>query len=413
MPVASNPSRTIQYLHAFLIAIALVFLIYACTNSLAPDSIPPRWDASYYVDMARFGITGNPNLVAPFAYRPGMPFLSHAVANLFSLSIEDGFLAVVWISTILFLMSIFVLSRNFTVDYRHALLPMVILGLSWQHIKFPFFSYTFVDVAAYPLIVIAFWALITKKLRLCLIVSGIGLLFKEFLVIPWLLLVFHLIHTCRRSRSRRDLIFLVISVGIGMTMILIPRLYIPIVGTYQFVDPINNIETLKVLLSAPLDGYRIFNIVYATAGYWLPTILLFSRRRFNAIRADFARLEILPTMSIYFFLVTLLAMYGGTNISIFISYSVAIQVVVLALIFRYGVSIIETIFVIAVMVLYNKTMLHIPSPLDGLGDYVDFYGGYASRVNMSTVRRFLELAMYVVIAIFVKWVVARLGKNCK
>lgn len=403
-PIA--PPNVIQYLYAFLIAIALVLLIDACTNSM-----PPVWDGKYYVDMARSGISGNPNLVAPFAYRPGMPFVSHAVANFFSISIEDSFRIVVRISAILFLMSIFMLSRSFTMDYRHALLPMVILGLSWQHIKFPFFFYSLVDVAAYPLIVIAFWALITKRLRLCLFVSSAGLLFKEFLAIPWLLLVLQLVYTYWCSRSRRDLIFLAVSVGVGMTMILIPRLYIPIVKTHQFVDPINGIETLKVLLNAPLDEGRIFNIIYATAGYWLPTLLLLSRSRFNAMRADLVELKMLPTMLVYFLLVTLLAMYGGINISIFVSYSVAIQAFVLALIFRHGVSVVEVIFVIAVMIVYNKTMLHIPLPSNGFSDYIDFYGGFASRVNMATVKRFLELAMYVAIAASMRWIVAKLSSD--
>jgi hypothetical protein len=375
---------------------------------MSPDSFPKPTDGDFYVDMARNGITGNPNLAAPFAYRPGMPFVSHVAANLFSISIEDGFRVVVRISAVLFLMGIFVLSRSFTPDYRHAFLPMIILGLSWQHIKFPIFSYLLVDVAAYPLIIIAFWALVTKRFWLCLFVSGIGLLFKEFLAIPWLLLVLHLASTYWRSKSRHDLILLAVSVGVGLAMILTPRMYIPIVKTFQFLDPMNNIKTLKVVFSAPLDPGRIFNVIFATAGYWLPTFLLLSRPRFNALRADLARHKLLPTIWIYLFLVTLLTLYGGHNIYIFVSYSVAIQAVVLVLIVRHGVSVAEAIFVIAIMVVYNKSMLHIPSPSNGLGDYLDFYGGYASRVNINTVKRLLELTTYVAIAVLTRRVVAKL-----
>jgi hypothetical protein len=405
MNATHNPRPVIQYLYALIIAILLVCMVAARTNSM-----PPKYDAIQYVDMARSGVIGNPNLVAPMAYRPGMPFASHVVASVLSVSIENGFRIVGWISSICFLICVFTLSRCFTADYRHALVTMVILGLSAAHIKFPLFFYTLVDVSAYPLIVMSFWALITKRFNLCLLISSIGVLFKEFLAIPLFLVILHIGWTFWHSRSRRNLVHFVVALGIGLGVILIPRLCIPVSSTGQFVDPLNNLRTLRNVLVAPLDEARLFNIMYAVAGYWLPTVLLLTRSRFDRVWADLRGIN-LWAMSIYLFLVLLLTMYGGTNIFIFVSYSVAVQVVVLALLFRYGVGVAEVVYVVVVMLLYNKIMLHIPLPNDGFDAYIDFYGGYSSRVALPTLMRCIEMGVYVILAVCLRVVTAKIASD--
>jgi hypothetical protein len=405
MHATHDPRPLIQYLYASLIAILLVCMIAARTNSM-----PPRYEALQYVDMARSGVVGNPNVIAPMAYRPGMPFASRVVANVLSVSIENGFRIVGWLSSISFLMCVFTLARCFTVDYRHALVSMVILGLSATHIKFPLFFYTLVDVSAYPLIVISFWALITRRSALCLLISCIGVLFKEFLAIPLFLVILHLGWIFWHGRSRRNAVHFVVALGIGMGVVLLPRLCIPVSATGQFVDPLNDLRTLRNVLTAPLDQARLFNIMYAAAGYWLPTVLLLTRSRFNKMWADLRGFN-LRVMSIYLFLVLLLTMYGGGNILIYVSYSIAVQAVVLALCFRYGVGIAEGIYVVVVMLLYNKIMLHIPLPTDGFDAYVDFYGGYASRVTLPTLMRAIEMGAYVIGAMCVRVVTAKIASD--
>jgi hypothetical protein len=370
----------------------------------------PAWDGTYYLDMAKSGIVGNPNVVAPFAYRPGMPFASRVVSDVLSVSLEDGFRIVVRVSVVCLLMSIFMLARCFVADYRHALMPMIILGLSYSHTKIPLFFYTLVDVSAYPLIVVAFWALITKRPRVCLAVSSIGLLFKEFMGIPWLLLCLSLSCTFWRSRTTRNFVNLAVAFGVGLSVILIPRLCIPVAHTLQFVDPINDPHTLKKLFSVPLNEDRNFNIMYATAGYWLPTLLLLTRSRFNRMRADLRGFH-LGVMSVYVFLVLLLTMYGGANIATFVSYSIAVQAVVLALLFRYGVGIAEGIYVVVVMVLYNKTMLHIPSPQVSFDAYMDFYGWWSSRVTLPMLMRSIEVGAYVILAAGLRIVTAKFASG--
>jgi len=384
----------------------MISLIAARTNTMSP-----RWDAHYYIDMAKSGLIGNPNLVAPFAYRPGMPFLSRAVSTVLSIPIERGFRIVGGVSALCLLLSIFMLARCFTVDFRHAIMPMILLGFSFSHIKFPFFFYSLVDVAAYPIMVVAFWALITKRIYLCLFVSALGILFKEFLVVPLLLLFIHLGCEFWRTRSRLNLIRLSVALVVGAGVIFIPRIFLHVNRTFQFVDPINDISTLGNLISAPLDEYRMFNILYNLVGYWLPTILLITRPRFNLLLADLQRFNIRVLCGLQMFLVLLLTLYGGTNIEFFIGYSVAVQVVVLALLYRNGVGVAETLYAIGVMLFYNKIMRHIPSPSVSLDNYIDFYGGWASRVTMTTIVRFLECGMFVALAAFIRRVAADISSD--
>ncbi len=392
-----------QYLYALLVAIALVALVDVCTNET-----PPKWDALYYVDMAENGLVGNPGLVAPFAYRPGMPWLSGAISGLLGLSIGDGFKVVGWVSALCFLMAVFALAFHFTADYRRALVPMVLLGLTFSHIKFPLFFYTLVDVAAYPLMVLAFWALVTRRFRLCLLVSVVGVLFKEFLVVPLILLLIQLGRDFWRTRSKAALAQLAVALALGACAILVPRFCIPISGTYQFIDPINDPATLKNLIFAPLDGRRIVNIVYAIVGYWLPTLVLVTRSRFKAIWAELKAYDALAMGGLYLALVLLLTLYGGTNISVFVSYSVAVQVVVLALLLRHGVSLGEIIYAIVVTLVYNKIWSPIPSPDISFNAYVDFYGGWAPLVSGNTLMRMIECGAFIGMSVLVRGFTVRL-----
>ena len=159
---------------------------------------------------------------------------------------------------------------------------------------------------------------------------------------------------------------------------------------------------------APLDGHRIFNILYAAVSYWLPTLLLLTRARFNVLWADLGRLNLRAICGIYLLLVLLATLYGGTNIFIFVSYSVAVQAVVLALLFRQGVGVAETIYVLLVMLLYNKILLDIPMPDVDFDAYMNFYGGWSSRVNMASVVRFLECGVFVAIGASIRMAVAKI-----
>jgi hypothetical protein len=392
---------SVQYFYAIVIALALVCLIKARTNEMSQ----PLWDGAYYVDMAANGIVGNPNLVAPFAYRPGMPLISGMIADLFLVSTEDGFRIVVFASSVLFLLSIFALTREFTNDFRHALLTMVILGLSSTHVKIPLFFFTLVDVFAYFLIVLAFHAMIKKRLNLCLIISSIGLFFKEFLAIPLFIVILIKGYRFVKSRSTKDIVDFTVSMGIGLAVIGIPRIFIRVSHTDQFLDPLNDIRTLKILISAPLDEARVFNIIHGMFGYWLPTFCLLTRQRFIRVWTELGDIK-LKVMSIYLLLVLFLSLYGGVNILVFVGYSVVAQAIVLTLLFRRGVRKVEIIYVVCVLILYNKILLHVPQPQICFDTYLDFFGTAGSRVTVTTLMRFTLMCVYIYLASVIRYFVA-------
>jgi hypothetical protein len=402
--VTLRSPTTLAYPCALALALAMVSLL-----SWLANPIPANWDALYYIDMAKSGLRDNPHLVAPFAYRPAMPLSARVVASTLSLPLASGFAIVGWISAVVFLLAVFGLARTFTRRWWHALLPMVLLGSYFTHVKLPLHFYAFVDVAAYPLMVLAFWALVRHRLGVCVAISCVGLLFKEFLAIPLVLAVVQLGVRARRKRSIHDVARSIVAACVGVLVIVLPRVLIPVSGTAQFVDPINDLSTLGQLVDAPLDELRNFNIVYALVGCWLPTLVLITRRRFDQLWADLDRADALWPALGTIALVLLLTMYGGTNLAVFVGYMAGVQALVLALLLRRGVGRLEAAWAVVATVAYNKLLLSIPSPALDFEAYIDFYGGWSSRVTMSSLIRLVECAAFVAVGAGLRGVLARLA----
>src|SRR6266568_2938521 len=85
-PVPSAGRRVVVFVSVLLVAIALVSAISVLTNRM-----PARWDVIFYLDVAKNGISGNPNLTTPFAYRPLIPLTVGAVARLLHTDTEATF----------------------------------------------------------------------------------------------------------------------------------------------------------------------------------------------------------------------------------------------------------------------------------------------------------------------------------
>lgn len=388
-----KPSILFQYLLAFVIAVAFVTLVALRTNTMKPQS-----DGREYIEMGRYGIFNNPNLIAPFAYRPGMPYLSAGMSALFGVDIKLGFRIAGWVSMVALLMGIYAISREFISDHRKALLPMLILGLSFYHIKFPLFFYSLVDVAAYPLIVFSFWAFIKKKYWLCLVLTSVGVLFKEFLAIPLLLLMIQVGILYFKEKSGKNLFRFLLTVFVGGAAILLPRLLLPVSSTEQFVDPLNDLSTLTNLVTAPFDEMRVFNVFFALLSYWLPTWLLLTRGRGVKILDELKQRGILLWCVAFLLLDLGLTFYGGTNIPIFISYSVPIQTIVLALLVREGPGLVEYIFTFLVMLMYNKILFLIPDPTVDIELFITYYGGWSNRVDPRTFVRLADMGIFITLA---------------
>ena len=405
-----QPSVFIQYLLAFIIAVAFVTLIAVRTNTMKPQS-----DGREYIEMGRSGIFNNPNLIAPFAYRPGMPYLGAAMSAIFSVDIKQGFRVAGWLSMVALLMGIYTLSRVFISDYGKALLPMLILGLSFYHIKLPLFFYSLVDVAAYPLIVFSFWAFITRRYWLCLVLTSIGVLFKEFLAIPMLLLMIQVGLIYLKDKSKTNLFRFVITGVVGLGAILLPRLLIPVSSTEQFVDPLNDLSTLANLVTAPFDEMRVFNIFFALVSYWLPSLLLLTLGRCSKVLNELKTRGLLLWCGVFILLDLVLTVYGGTNIPIFISYMLPVQVVVLALLINESPGIAELVFTFTIMLMYNKILFLIPDPTVDIELYIAYYGGWSNRVDIRTLVRLVDVGFFIVLAVVIRqvapWISAHVSRK--
>jgi hypothetical protein len=392
-------SNTIfEYLLAAVIAVVLVLFILTRTNTM-----PPISDAKFYVDMAQNGLQGNSNLVAPYAYRPGMPFIVHLVAKTMGYTVEEGFRYVGIFMGVGFLIGIFALARSRQVSLTQAVMIMAFMGLSFQHIKFPLFFYTLVDIAAYPLIVIAFLFLITKRYLFCALISLLGLLFKEFLAIPWILLIYALFVEYKRDRSTKSILLAGVVALLGILIILIPRILISVEKSVQSIDPINNVATLQYIINAPLSGERTFNVVFSVLSYWMPSLILMNSSRLKSMVIGLKKDELFVLCSIFVTINLLLTLYGGTNIVLFVSYMAPVQVVVLAYLFKYGVKTWEILYTIFALILFNKILLEIPLLTANFDKYIDFYGGFSTRVNEATIMRFLLCIIYILIPLIIRY----------
>jgi hypothetical protein len=268
------------------------------------------------------------------------------------------------------LFAVYLLAKEFTKNFGQAIIPVFIVALLGIHSKSPLFFFTLVDVCAYPFVVFAVWAFIRKKYFLCLAISVVGLLFKEFLVIPIVLLPVHFGMAYWREKGWKNLVsfFLVLAVGAGM--IVLPRLLIPVSSTLQEVGPVNNLSTLKNLWTNPFDELRLANVFFSILSYWLPTLLLLNTSRLKDTWNELGHLRIY--IIVYLIMILLFPMYGGTNILVFVSYSVPIQVIILSVILKNKVHLSEMVLVFAVLMIYNKIFLEIPLPAENLDAYLDF-----------------------------------------
>jgi hypothetical protein len=94
-----------------------------------------------------------------------------------------------------------------------------------------------------------------------------------------------------------------------------------------------------------------------------------------------------------------LVMYGGTNLAVFVTYSLPIQVMVFVILLDHGdIRPWELPFVFLAVIVFNRLWMPIPLPDINLQQYLDFYGGYHMLVTTRTVTRIVELGGWMLLA---------------
>ncbi|MBN1680591.1 MAG: hypothetical protein JW966_09885 [Anaerolineae bacterium] len=389
----------VRYGLVVLAALLIVLALDQVTNEL--DTARYYWDFALYYDMAEEGLIDN-ELIAPFAYRFVTPMLARGLTDLFGFDTAilvsgsaegahfvattfDGFRMIAIMGAVAQLVTAFWLAEVFGARFWGALVAAGAVALSLYNVRFLLFDVSRPDHLAYPLMTIAVVALLRRNWAVCLIVSGFGLQVREFLIIPPLIMLAGLAWTFIRTRSREALVWALIMVAVTGACVIVPRVLLHVEISGQFVDPINKPETLSNLINAPRTKDRDINIAFNAFSYGLPIWLLLTPVRF--LHAWTALRDRWLFLVLYGTLVFVLTMYGGTDIWRFISYLSVPMVMVLAVLLRNTdapVHPLEIVYMLAAVAVYNRLFEMIPNLH---GPYLDFYGGYDTRVNANTYGR--------------------------
>jgi hypothetical protein len=108
----------------------------------------------------------------------------------------------------------------------------------------------------------------------------------------------------------------------------------------------------------------------------------------------------------------LLVMYGGTNIVTFVTYSVPVEVLALAILLESpDLQRWEPFAALVVVILFNREWMSFPLPQPNLNRYLNFYGGYYHLVTWRSVWRLAEAIAYAVGFWAVRTVAIRRGSR--
>jgi len=384
-----------EYLAITIGAIVWVMLVDYFTNTL-----PPHWDGCDYIFIATEGIIGNKHLIAPFAYVPGIPFVARGLADLAHIPIASAFEILIRLGAVSLIVLAFALAHRFTHSFWHAAVPAAAIACTAPHVKYPLFLTAFIDGATYPIMLAAMLALVSNRVALCMIIAGVGILFKEFLAVPLALLMLSVFLQYLKTREPKDAALLVGIGALTAFMAIAPRALIPVEKSFQDIEPFKCPPDLRGLLQNPRNMHRNLNIAHAFVSYWLPTLMLITPGRLKNIWHDLAPWRLM--LIAYLGLIAFLTMYGGQNLYFFVGYALAAQIIILATMTNCKMHRYEFVCLFVALIVYNKIFLRIPLPEEGFYRFVDFYGCWSSRVSIQTLARFAEALLYILLAVLVR-----------
>ena len=400
--------------HHLTLAVLIALGITAAIAATA-SPVPAGNDSLYYLNVAEHGLLDNPDLVAPFVYRIGTPLLVRMIHQATSLGTADAFLLVAFLSSWGLLVAAYLIARALKSTIPAALAAMSGVALSFVPVKFSFLFPVMVDVEGILLITLAFRALLRRQYRACLVLTCIGLLFKEFLIIPAALLVVVKAREYVRTKQTRPLAWMLVTLSLAFLFFLGPRIAIPVVGGFgvnrrwDFGGPSHweYLRNLGFFLSGTLDAGRLVNVCFALSCAWLPVMLLATRARAKKVWEGLASLRLICLAHVA--AVVLLTLIGGTNIIVFVAYTAPVMVLVLAAFLRTGVHPAETAVMLTALLIFNRIPFLMGGP-DASGDgVIRFYGGWWSVVDGVTVARTLEMAGYLLLVWIVRVIIRRGG----
>ena len=360
----------------------LLVIIDILTNTFDLDK--HAWDFKYYIAFAEDGFAMK-DLISPVAYRYMTPFLAAGLHHLFPLSIPEAFKVLAYIGLWLQLMGIYLLVLYYTKSMTAAIVSTLITAFSAVSVKFLLFDPFRPDIFAYFIVLLAVYLAFKKEVLWLMVVSAIGVQFREFTILPLIAYFINLMLNKEWQEFKKYILPLIFTLILS---VLLPRLLIPVTASYQYV------KSLGDLLAIPLDGWRNFNWLYTILIYFLPTFILLTKDRFTEVKKK------IPTQDftfiiIYTLLVALLSMYGGTDLARFTTFLFIPQIIFVGYMTSFA-SKVELMYLIVTVFLFNKIHTIIP-----VGD-VNWYGGYSNIVTHGTYMHLLWMTLIIIGAIVLK-----------
>jgi hypothetical protein len=321
-------TRRGQHFTGLALAIAGVVILDLFTNS-AYIVIGPTFDAARTMEIARHGWLGNPNLLAPWAYRPMTPLLARALSDVLGQPLDTGFALLAYTGAIAQLMLVYALARYFGANFRAAMAAMLVVGLSFYNLRFLLYDIYRPDLLGFALFAAVLLALWRGRIAVALLLACFGLLTREFMAIPAALLILKLLVEGIQERSWRKLAWSVMAViAIGSTIVL-PRALIPVADSAQRFDPLNRPDALAYELLQPWRNTpRNYEFLAVAASYLLPVFILATPGRLARAWRELAPHRWL--LAAYAVLTFLLTLYGGGDVERFFAYMFVMQVIALA-----------------------------------------------------------------------------------
>jgi hypothetical protein len=341
---------------------------------LATTETRPLWDGRHYRNLALHGYGGE--LLAPFAYRPGMPFLARWLTLASNLPVDQSFRILGRAAAGLTLLLVYGGARSVgRAGPTMASFVTACTALCYYHVRFPLFFWSMVDVAAYPLMLIAFHWIWRGKIWRAGLLGAFGLLFKEFLLLPWLVAVAQGALIAWRRRSRRHAARSALLFGLGLAVYVTPRKTLEVERSWQWIDPLNDPEALSKLGTVLTDPAHLVAVLTAVTVYWTPTLMLMTRARWRALTAAVAPYRV--ALILYLLLLLPLILCGGKNVDIFASYALAAQWPILCGMLSSDedrLRPLEAALVITALIFVQQWFTAIPDPKAFREAYMSFHG---------------------------------------
>ncbi|MBN2384246.1 hypothetical protein JXQ70_15320 [bacterium] len=380
-----------EFILMALLSLSLVLCIDFFTNSI--DTEHYCWDFKHYMAMARSGFQAE-HMVAPFAYRFGATLPVWFLHNKANIPLDMAFTLITLTGVWITLISIYLFIRWMQFNREAAGLALLVVALSECQIKFHLFDVYQPDHLAYPLMVLVMALLIRQRWLAVVILAGIGLQIREFLIIPLIVLMVQQVksligdHTIRRVLLFR-LSVIIITTGLA---VVVPRLLINVKDTIQNIDPFLAPESLKKLITDPLNWRKDVNFILGFCSYMLPIMLLLTPTRARELCRTFSEQE-KWTWVPYTGLVLILALYGGSDYDRFMTYLFLPQCLLLSHLCTMKPHPAEIAYLLVVMVLINRIFLPFP-----IWDFELYANGHAwsDRINIATLHKFVYLGLAVI-----------------